>query len=605
MFIAADVQTRIIKTLIDTHGIDRKGRIEAGVAQAAAFWTEKDGAEADFESFCQKNFIADEKQLDETFDRIDRNFESINGHLNSISQDLRQKIDLDLGEITPLDMLWGSYDVSAHLAEDLFDNKVAFIILLNYPQYGLESKRREGENWQARDWAIARLGDMFCSRVPAEINQEMARVGTAAETYISEYNIFMGNLRDRANKSHFPEELKLISHWGLRDELKCHYGQKDAADKQELIFEVMNRIVTQEIPERILNNSELTWNPYDNLVSDGQPPTAEPDRRYQHILNIFQAGTKVDPYYPDYPTYIKRRFELAREMTEGEVESIFDDCLTAPQLKEVGQLISSRLGRNLRPYDIWYDGFKSRSSIAESDLDRKVTEKYPNLEAYQNDLQNILLNLDFTKEQAEFVVPKITVDASRGPGHAWGSDMKAGIAHLRTRVPQGGMDYKGYNIATHEFGHTVEQTLSIQKVDYHLMHGVPFSGFSEAFAFIFQSRDLELLGIKNDDPQAEQMMALDRFWSSCEIMAVALVDMKVWNWLYANPKAAAADLKKAVIDFSRAVWNKYFAKAFGSKDEIILGIYSHMINYPLYLAEYPLGHVIEFQIEKHMQGKKL
>jgi len=30
-----------------------------------------------------------------------------------------------------------------------------------------------------------------------------------------------------------------------------------------------------------------------------------------------------------------------------------------------------------------------------------------------------------------------------------------------------------------------------------------------------------------------------------------------------------------------------------------------MINYPLYLAEYPLGHVIEFQIEKHMTGKKL
>ena len=30
----------------------------------------------------------------------------------------------------------------------------------------------------------------------------------------------------------------------------------------------------------------------------------------------------------------------------------------------------------------------------------------------------------------------------------------------------------------------------------------------------------------------------------------------------------------------------------------LLGIYSHMISYPLYLADYPLGHLIAFQIEE-------
>ena len=183
--------------------------------------------------------------------------------------------------------------------------------------------------------------------------------------------------------------------------------------------------------------------------------------------------------------------------------------------------------------------------------------------------------------------------------------MKAGIAHLRTRVPKDGMDYKGYNIGAHEFGHTVEQTISLHNVDYHLIHGVPLSAFSEAFAFVFQSRDLELLGIKNDNPQAEHLMALDRFWAASEIMAVALVDMEVWKWLYDHSNAAAADLKKAVIDIARETWNKYMADTFGCRDEIILGIYSHMIDYPLYLAEYPIGHVVEFQIEKHLQGKKL
>ncbi|QAT85790.1 hypothetical protein EJ065_4235 [Corallococcus coralloides] len=33
----------------------------------------------------------------------------------------------------------------------------------------------------------------------------------------------------------------------------------------------------------------------------------------------------------------------------------------------------------------------------------------------------------------------------------------------------------------------------------------------------------------------------------------------------------------------------------------MLGIYSHMISYPLYLPDYPLGHLIAFQIEEHLK----
>ncbi len=33
----------------------------------------------------------------------------------------------------------------------------------------------------------------------------------------------------------------------------------------------------------------------------------------------------------------------------------------------------------------------------------------------------------------------------------------------------------------------------------------------------------------------------------------------------------------------------------------MLGIYSHMISYPLYLTDYPLGHLIAFQIEEQVK----
>jgi len=608
MYINVKDQSRVKETLIKEHGEGMRSRIERGVSQVAGLWTEKDGTADDFAAFCKKHFIADQRELDETFDRLDRVFEGVDGHFNAMLYYLRENIDLDLGQLRPIDTALGEYDPSAHLTDDLFENKIAFVVLLNFPQYSLEEKRKSGPGWSPRQWAFVRMSDIFRSRVPATINQELTKVITAAETYIAEYNIYMENLLDRQNRPLFPKGLRLISHWGLRDELKSHYRQKNGLARQELIYEVMRRIVTQEIPADIINNPKAKWNPFDNTVynpASVRPVTTEPDSRYRHILDIFHVMQKVDPYFPAYPTYIKRKFELQREMTEAEVESLFVKCLLSAQMKKVAALIRKRLGRSLRPFDIWYDGFRPRGSINESELDRIVSEKYPGADAFADDMQNILVKLGFSADQASFIAPKIIVDPSRGAGHAWGAEMKSERSRLRTRVPKDGMNYKGYNIAIHEFGHNVEQTLSLHKVDYHMIRGVPSSAFSEAFAFIFQSSDLELLGIKNDDPNAVHLNALDRFWGTCEIMGVALVDMKVWRWLYKYPEAGTADLKKAVIDISREIWNKHFAEIFGSRDEVILAIYSHMVGYPLYLAEYPIGHIIEFQVKEYIEGKKL
>jgi hypothetical protein len=269
----------------------------------------------------------------------------------------------------------------------------------------------------------------------------------------------------------------------------------------------------------------------------------------------------------------------------------------------VARLIQKRLGRELHPFDIWYDGFKARNSIPEEKLDKLVLEKYPTLMSFQNDIPNILKKLGFSTEQSAFIAPHIQVDPARGAGHAAPALMPSAKSRLRTRGSATGMDYKGFNIGAHEFGHTVEQTLSLHKVPHHMNHGVPFTGFSEAFAFIFQNRDLELLGMPDKDPLSHHLLTLDRFWGACEIMGVSLVDTHVWNWLYKNPDATAAQLKVAVIAAAKETWNRFFAPVFGTKDEIILAVYSHMIAYPLYLAEYPLGHLIEFQIENHLEGK--
>jgi len=73
--------------------------------------------------------------------------------------------------------------------------------------------------------------------------------------------------------------------------------------------------------------------------------------------------------------------------------------------------------------------------------------------------------------------------------------------------------------------------------------------------------------------------------------------------MYANPDATPDQLKAAATEIAKGVWNKYFAPVFGLKDSPILAVYSHMIENPLYLANYSYGQIIEFQLEEYLKGK--
>lgn len=607
-FIDQTTVENVIKSLADSLGGEHQFRIERGVQQAANLWRESDGTVSDFEKFCKQNFIAGEQELEKLYVRLERNFEILNGYFHKMDVMLKEPLQLEGPEIEPVDMMFGSYNASAHLTDDFFSNKIAFITALNFPFYSLKEKTENSASWSRRDWAYARMGDRFTSRVPAEIIQNASEILTAADTYISDYNIYMGKLVNEKGEALFPADMKLITHWGLRDELKSNYAGENGLVKQQMIYSVMKRIIDQSIPQEVINKGDYTWNPVENKIfKDGAEATftSEPDKRYEVLLNNFHAMKAIDAYNPNFPTYISRAFEGGMEIPQEDVERLFTEFVSSPGVKEVAAFISERLGRPLQPFDIWYNGFKSRGGIPEEQLTAITSKKYPTPAAFQADLSNILVKLGWEKEKAQQITSLISVDPSRGAGHAWGAEMRNDIARLRTRIGANGMDYKGYNIAVHEFGHNVEQTVTMNDVDYYMLQGVPNTAFTEAVAFLFQKRDLELLGMPNADPNKEHLMALDNFWSSYEIMGVSLVDMKVWKWMYENPGATPAQLKEAVIAAAKEVWNKYYAEVLGGNDEPILAIYSHMIDNPLYLSNYPMGHLIEFQIEQQVKGKPL
>lgn len=600
------VTATVDRVIAEQPGADRS-LLEKGVRHAASLWRSEDGSVSEFTDFVAANYLSDEAKRKSVFLKLSNYFESISGNMNEITLDLRKVLDEAAGEIDEIDRMFGNYSVGSHLQSDLYENKIAFLVALNYPYFTLEQKEEAGAAWSREQWAMARLGDQFVARVPAELNQAASVAMGNAEMYIAEYNIHMGKLRSDEGQQLFPDGMVLLSHWNLRDEIKSNYADREnGVAKQEMVYKVMERIIRQEIPGKVINNPEYEWAPFSNKVKkDGADAVleAEPDTRYSHVINIFNTERAIDPYYPGMNTAIARSFSGGMEISQEDAAAVFSEYLSSPQLKQLAGIIRERLGRDLRPYDIWYDGFKARSSMPEATLTAKTSALYPDPAAFRAAMPGMLVKLGWSPERAKYLGDKIVVDPARGSGHAWGAAMRGSVSRLRTRIPGNGMDYKGYNIAVHEFGHNVEQTISLYDVDYYMLSGVPNTAFTEATAFLFQDRDLMLLGINDDNPEKEKLQTLDAAWSLMEIMGVSMVEMEVWQWLYENPAATPAQLKEKTVAIATDVWNKYFSPVLGVSDSPLLAIYSHMINTPLYLQNYAYGQIIQFQIDEHLKGK--
>ncbi len=572
-----------------------------GVQQAAALWTEEDGSQADFDQLVADYYCTSDSERLALFESMSRILENVYQSADMLTVDLLKPTQLtNAAEPQTPDWIMSGYSPLAHFLDDMFANKLAFITIINFPHYTLEEKNTLGKNWTRQEWAYARMGDIFTTRVPAEVNARMAQANANAENYIADYNIYMGNLRTEDGRQLWDNDKILLSHWNLRDELKALYGAENGQEKQEMIYQVMQRIVAQTIPQKAINNPDFIWQPFSDGIEENEPYT-----RYQKILDIAQAYFAEDAYCPSMPTGIIRNFEGGVEIPAAELDSLFRALVGSEQVAQVAAIIRKRLGRDLRPYDIWYDGFKARAALNEDELSAQTRQLYPDANAFAADMPRLLQQMGFYSEDARAIARHIVVEPARGSGHAWPCLGRKEEARLRTRIPANGMDYKGYNIAVHEFGHCVEQVLDMYFIDHYMLSGVPNTAYTEASAFLWQHRDLQLLpGAQMGNGINDPNEVLDQFWSMYEIMGVSLVDMAMWKWIYAHPKASAKELCEATQQIAKEIWNQYYEPVLGEHDCILLAVYSHMVNAPMYLPNYPLGHIVQYQLEEHLAQSK-
>nr|WP_176064475.1 hypothetical protein [Anaeromyxobacter diazotrophicus] len=614
---AAKAAAQATAALVARHGPGQRARVERGVAQVLAAWRPSDGDAAALQAFLEAQFVSEPAALEALLARFEQSLEALDGGFVEQNRTLSRWAVLDVGPMQRVDPLLQAFDAGAHLVDDLFDAKLAFVALLNFPLTTLDERLRDGARWSRREWAEVRLAGRFARRVPAAVNQQLAQASADAEIYIADDNVYMHHVLV-GGKRLFPKGMRLLSHWNLRDQIKADYATQDGLARQRAIQKVMERIVTQTIPAAVVNSPLLDWDPYTNAVAPAPrdtietgaapPATAaagrEPDTRYARLLETFRAARAADPYSPIAPTHIARKFELERELPEARVTALLEEVLSSPLVPRAAKLVEQRLGRKLEPFDVWYDGFRPRARFSEAELDRMTKQRYPTVAAFQQDLPAILAKLGFAPDKARFLAEHVVVEPARGSGHALGAAKRNDLPHLRTRVGKDGMDYKGFNIAVHELGHNVEQVFSLYEVDHTLLQGVPNTAFTEALAFVFQARDLEVLGLPPPDAEARRLLAVNDLWMTYEIAGVALLDTAVWRWMYAHPQTTPAELREATLGLAKDLWNRWYAPVFGVRDVPLLAIYSHMISSFLYLPDYPIGHLIAAQIEEHLAGAK-
>jgi hypothetical protein len=156
-----EASTKLEGELATKYGEGQRTRLQRGLKQVADFWRLEDGDQGAFEDFVRTNFASDQPTLDAMFERFQHNLEQLDGHMQEIGREFRQQSDLDVGAILPFDELFAGYDPSAHTTDDFFKNKLAFVVLLNFPLTTLDQRLTDGEKWSRRQWAETRLAQRF------------------------------------------------------------------------------------------------------------------------------------------------------------------------------------------------------------------------------------------------------------------------------------------------------------------------------------------------------------------------------------------------------------------------------------------------------------
>ena len=184
--------------LIQQHGQDQADRIRAGVERVARRWTESDGTGEQFARFCEDFYVADPTERKRLLARLETVLTATHGHLYEISRTAGQWTEFAGDQLPRVDELLATFDPAPDLAQQLYTQRIAFLLLLNFETPTLDTMQREGRGWSVDEWVAARLTRGLPPRIPADVQTAVRRTHIAAKNWIYSLHPKVGSLVDAA-----------------------------------------------------------------------------------------------------------------------------------------------------------------------------------------------------------------------------------------------------------------------------------------------------------------------------------------------------------------------------------------------------------------------
>ena len=556
-------------------------RLERGKKQVAAMWRAEDGSAAEQKKFVGDEFVATGAALDGMFARYEEILEQLDGHFLEIERALQRHVELDLG---PVDLArqahgrarsGGAPDGRSVRVEDR-DRRAAQL-----PAHDAAAAPRRGRQMVAAAMGGSAAGAALrAARAGGGAGQDRGagvgrRTCTSPNTTSS-----MHHLVDASGARPFPRGMRLISHWNLRDELKADYAAKawaaEAADDraghgahrrpddpedrhQQRDASIGIRSPTRSRRRRPRRSRRAR-------LPAKIDPAREPDTRYRVLLDDFLASRAADPFTPTTPTMIARRFDHDREIPEARFVAMMEEVLTSPLAPRIAKLIEQAArpqARAVRPLVRRLPRARdaSRGRARRADAQALSDARRPS----KTTSRACLTQLGFAPDRAKFFASHIVVDPSRGAGHAHAvgaARRRSAPAHARRggRHELQGLQHRGPRDRTQRRADLLALSTSTTR----FCRACPTPRSPRRWRSSSRRATSSCSGSASPTPSRSACAPSATIWQTFEIAGVALVDLAVWHWMYAHPKATPAELRDATVGIAKSTWNKYYAPILGT-----------------------------------------